>query len=236
VLAANRFGTSLGRDRVFKTAGHPPPGATTGPATAIGPNTATLTGTITPNGADTPWTFQYGTTAAYGLQTQGSIVSRTTSSTTVSSTLTGLAPLTLFHYRLIATHSNSITPGLDATFLTEPSRPEPSRLTARTRPHRARRHPFVFTTSGSLAGPANIPAQYACTGNVLIRYVFHHRVVGATLATVQPNCSYSGAVAFAHRVGSRKDRRRPERFREVARFLGNGYLAARNRIDRVRLG
>jgi hypothetical protein len=61
-------------------------------------------------------------------------------------------------------------------------------------------------------------------------------VVGATLATVQPNCSYSGAVAFAHRVGSRKDRRRPERFREVARVLGNGYLAARNRIDRVRLG
>jgi hypothetical protein len=94
----------------------------------------------------------------------------------------------------------------------------------------------VFTTFGALAGPSNIPAQYACTGNVLIRYVFRHHVVGATLATVQPNCTYSGTVAFAHRVGPRKQRRHQECFREVVRFLGNGYLAAHNRIVQVRLG
>jgi hypothetical protein len=236
VVANNKFGVAASTDRTFKTAGHPPPGAATGAATAIGPNNATLTGSITPNGANTPWTFQYGITTAYGNQVVGAVVPGASPTTTVNWTLTGLAPATLFHYRLIATHSNSLAAGLDATFFTMPFKPERSRLRAHTRPRRARRRPFVFTTFGSLAGPANIPVQYACTGSAVIRYFFKRREVGATLAAVQPNCTFSATISLAHRFGRRAERRSAERLKIVVRYLGNGYLAARSRTEHVQIG
>ncbi len=60
LVATNKFGTSTGTDHTFKTAGHPPPGVTTGPSTQIGQNSATVTGVINPNGQSTSWSFQWG--------------------------------------------------------------------------------------------------------------------------------------------------------------------------------
>jgi hypothetical protein len=237
LLATSRFGTSVGADRTFKTVGHPPPGAITGPVIAVGPNTATLTGSITPNGADTSWTFQYGTTTAYGNQIFGSVVPGAAAPTPVSYTLTGLAPATLFHYRLVGTHSNSLSAGADGTFFTMPAQPERARVRAHTTPRHSRRRPYVFTTTASLSGPSNIPAQYECTGGAVIRYFYKHREVAETLAAVQPNCTFTATVELTHKFGSRRQRRHGERLRVFVRFRGNGYLAPANaRNGHVRIG
>src|SRR4051794_35680993 len=69
LVASNRFGTTLGTDRTFKTTGHPPPQVATGPATGISSSGATLTGVVNPNGQQTSWDFQFGSTPAYGAAT-----------------------------------------------------------------------------------------------------------------------------------------------------------------------
>src|SRR5947209_6354607 len=46
LVATNQSGTSFGADRTFKTAGHPPPGVATGPATQLNTTGATLTGSV----------------------------------------------------------------------------------------------------------------------------------------------------------------------------------------------
>ena len=69
LVATNAVGTSVGRDRTFTTAGHPPPGVTTGPATGLSTSGATLTGVVNPAGAATTWWFEWGGSTAYGQET-----------------------------------------------------------------------------------------------------------------------------------------------------------------------
>src|SRR5919109_1392275 len=45
------------------------PSATTGPALSLTSSSANVTGTVNPNGQSTTYSFQFGTTTAYGAQT-----------------------------------------------------------------------------------------------------------------------------------------------------------------------
>ena len=145
VVATNALGTTVGADRTVRTAGHPPALVITGAATALGPFAVTLTGTINPNGAATTWSFQYGLTTAYGLQTASGSLPASTTPTNISIPIQGLQPATTFHYRLVAFHGAAVeSPGADATFTTEPfPRPKP-RIHALTTPRTAHRRPFAF--------------------------------------------------------------------------------------------
>ncbi len=115
------------------TPGEAPPGcnggtALTGPASGITATTATLAGTVTPNLDLTRYRFEYGPTTAYESSSAGSETGGAPSSVPVSSTITGLTPGTLYHFRLraespIAGSSGSLlyaTPslGADGTFRT----------------------------------------------------------------------------------------------------------------------
>jgi hypothetical protein len=239
VVAVNSFGTSTGADRTFKTSGHPPPGAITGPATGLGPTYVTLTGTVVPNGEATQWLFQYGLNTAYGTDTAGGTVPNSGPVTVVQS-LQGLAPQTVFHYRLLALHSGSVVgAGGDQVFMTYPSvRPFPQ-VRASTSPDRARFKPFVFTTTGSVVGPRSVLTLFACrqAGTATLSYFWRKHQVAVITVPVQQNCTFAATAVFAHRFGTRKQRRHREHLTIVSRWNGNGYLAPTNaRNEHVTMG
>jgi hypothetical protein len=96
------------------------PGATTGAATDVGSDSATLNGVVNPNKEDTAYHFEYGTTTSYGSVTPDGVVGGNAGKD-VSATVTGLAPNTTYHYRLVATNPSGSDQGADMTFTTAAS-------------------------------------------------------------------------------------------------------------------
>ena len=150
----------------------------------------------------------------------------------VSAQLAGLAPGTLFHYRVVAYHGASIaSAGGDATFFTEPSRRPRPRLTAHTRPGRDRRSPYVFTTSGALNGSGWIPAAQRCAGNVGVRFYHGRRPVAFGVAPVAGNCRFGVTASFRRLHGPK-----PAALRITVDYRGTGYLAPAKGVDHVMAG
>ena len=95
------------------------PSATTGGASRITQTSVTLTGKVNPNGARTTYFFQYGTSNLYGATTGPTDAGTGTSSKTATADITGLAPFTKYHYRLVAQNEKGTTVGGDRTFTTK---------------------------------------------------------------------------------------------------------------------
>lgn len=97
------------------------PAVVTNAASSIGPVGATLNGTADPEGQLTTAFYEYGLTAGYGSSTPGTVVG--SGSTPVSSpeAIVGLAPGTLYHFRICATNASGTTKGGDLTFTTGPA-------------------------------------------------------------------------------------------------------------------
>jgi hypothetical protein len=222
LIAANGAGSSTGADHTFKTAGNPPPGVSTGPASQISKNTATVTAVVSPNEQATTYYFQYGTSTAYGSQTIAASVPAGTVPVTVTASVQGLEAQTIFHYRIVAFHGNTAPqPGLDGSFMTLPlHRPVPH-IHATTKPHHAAHAPFVLNTTGSVQGPSWIPAAYDCRGNVSIRFLLGSRRIATTLVPLGPDCKFSGQTVFNTRPGHGQG---PVTITVVTHYLGNGYL------------
>lgn len=239
LVATNGYGTTVGADRTFTTTGHPPPGVTTGPASALNATGATLTGEINPDGLATTWWMQWGTTTSYSNQTTAQTVPAGTAPTSVAASLQGqLAPGTIFHYRLVATHGSAATYsyGADASFMTYPSRRPVASLRATLKPLIARRRPYVLTTTGSVAGPSSIPPAYGCSGNVRLRFFKGRTRVATTFAGVQSNCTF-GALTVFKRLPRHPKGQRTVALKEVITFIGNSYLApAQGHAKHVVLG
>jgi phosphodiesterase/alkaline phosphatase D-like protein len=117
VVAINSLGTTDGADSTFGT-----PLIVTGVATNVTELGATVSGTINPEGTATDYHFEYGTDTTYGNQApvpDGTVGSDSTSHT-LSQALTGLAPGTLYHYRLDSVVGGFVAYGADETFTTVP--------------------------------------------------------------------------------------------------------------------
>jgi len=80
------------------------PGITT-PASGVSATGATLNGVVTPGGTDTTYTFEYGTTPAYGSSTTVTDAGSGDPAELVQAALTGLQPSTTYYYRLDTTTS-----------------------------------------------------------------------------------------------------------------------------------
>jgi hypothetical protein len=93
-----------------------PPSATTEQATSVQQTEAVLNGTVNPHGYDTKYYFQYGETTAYGASTQESDAGAGLSPEPEKTTITGLVPGTMYHYRLVATSGGGTSYGLDQIF------------------------------------------------------------------------------------------------------------------------
>jgi hypothetical protein len=94
------------------------PTVSTGASTHVTYSSAVVDGTVNPHGEQTTYVFQYGTTRGYGLQTPLAPVGAGTSGVRVSQTLSGLAPLTTYHYRILASNGSGARAGTDGTFKT----------------------------------------------------------------------------------------------------------------------
>src|SRR5262249_48605610 len=94
------------------------PTVATGAATAPTAGGITLTGSLNPNARSTNWYFEYGMTTGYGSRTATRNAGSGSATVTVAAALTGLAPGTTFHYRLVAGSSGGTVRGADATFTT----------------------------------------------------------------------------------------------------------------------
>jgi len=104
----------------------PPPAlaAALAPVSAVAKTSVTLAATISEPAGSPPTTadysFQYGTSTAYGSSTIAANTTATASGVEVSATLTGLTPYTTYHYRLVAsdctTACQTVTP--DQSFTT----------------------------------------------------------------------------------------------------------------------
>ncbi len=126
----------------------PTPVASTGTASPVTTTGATLGGTIGSRCAKTTWQFEYGPTQAYGTSTP--IVTVANRSEGVSAAISGLAPATTYHYRLVGVRGSERFTGADATFTTETA----SRTSSSTQEERHRsRHP---------RSPRRRPPRRAC--------------------------------------------------------------------------
>jgi hypothetical protein len=237
VVASSHAGTSVGADRTFRTAGHPPAAVTTGPVTQLNASGAELTGTIEPEGQATTWYFQWGTSNNLSQQTTPQSLKAGHTPVPVNWSLQGLLNAgTVYEYRLVAVHAGSATtPGAIAAFMTYPASRPYARVTATTRPRHRYRQPYVLTTSGSVA-PAWIPPQYGCAGEVAVRFFHGDRRVRQTFVPLQSNCTFLAISTFP-RLPRGRNIHPPVRLRVVVRLLSTPYLApSQAAIEHVTLG
>jgi Immunoglobulin I-set domain./Fibronectin type III domain. len=122
IVAYNSTGTSYGGDVTFTTSAPPAPTVQTLAANSITPTSAQLNSTVNPNGSSTTFYFQYGTTTGYGSTTASG---NTSVSLTVNYNLTGLAPNTTYHYRIVASNGGGTGYGSDVAFTTS-AQPAPT--------------------------------------------------------------------------------------------------------------
>ena len=94
------------------------PKASTGPARLVSYGTASLTGTVNPAGDAASYYFQYGPTRAYGGQSAIGSAGAGTKGLPVTVAVSGLQPLTIYHYRLVAVNASGTDFGGDRTFQT----------------------------------------------------------------------------------------------------------------------
>ncbi len=121
VVATNAGGTSTGEDATVRVT--PAPSISGLSVSDVGHDRATLHAWINANGAATTYQFEYGPTAAYGSVSPALPASIGSGSAVlpVSSTLTGLAPGTTYHQRVIARSAAGESAGPDQTFTTLPA-------------------------------------------------------------------------------------------------------------------
>jgi hypothetical protein len=137
------------------------PAVTTGGAASITPSTVTLNGKVDPNRKATTYFFQVGTTRLYGSNTAETPAGAAANPSRVSVPVTGLAPSTVYHYRLVARNADGLTLGKDRTFKT---RVQPLGVTLAAAP--ATVAPGGATTlAGQLTGTNNAGRQVTLLGN-----------------------------------------------------------------------
>jgi hypothetical protein len=120
-------GSSYGEDETFQTPVLPP-SIDGESASAVAQSAATLNASINPNSETTTYHFEYGTSMAYGttVPVPDASIGSGYGDVNVGQQLTGLAPDTTYHFRVVATNATSPpggTDGPDETFTTPP--PEP---------------------------------------------------------------------------------------------------------------
>ncbi len=88
------------------------------PATCIEGDCAVLKGSVDPIGVQTTAYFEFGVTTNYGSASPASIVDYDQALTTISNLVSGLAPQTSYHYRLVAYNAFGTNRTANQTFTT----------------------------------------------------------------------------------------------------------------------
>lgn len=172
-----------------------PPSATTAAAGNVTDTAATLNGTVFPNQNETSYYFQYGTTPDYGTQTPTEGPVNGNSGKDVSAPVTGLAPSTTYHFRIVASNSAGTSFGSDATFTTAaagaaapPPNTAPNTVTITATPSLLT-FGRATTIAGQVTGPQNAGVEVTLEENPY-PYTGGFKSTGRT-ATTNPGGAYS---------------------------------------------
>jgi hypothetical protein len=137
------------------------PAVTVAPATQVTQSSATLRGTVNPRDVQTSYVFEYGPTKAYGASTPVADAGKGTTARAVAAAVTGLAPATTYHFRLVATSGAGTSRSGDRTFTTQK---QPLGLSLAATPN-----PVAFgrstTVGGTLSGTDNAGRQIVLQQN-----------------------------------------------------------------------
>lgn len=119
VVAITGSQATTGDDETFTTDAVLP-NATTASAGAVSGGSATLSGTVDPMNSPTTYRFQWGETTAYGNTAPAADTAVGSDHTphAVVEALSGLAPNTSYHFRLVASSLAGTTAGADQVFTT----------------------------------------------------------------------------------------------------------------------
>jgi hypothetical protein len=125
VKGVNSAGTSIGGGLSFTTLAPARPTAVSAAATGISASGARLNGEVSSNGAATTVTFDYGLTTAYGNSVTAleSPLTLGASAEQVNAVIAGLAPSTLYNFRVKAVNSLGTSNGANLTLMTLPPPP-----------------------------------------------------------------------------------------------------------------
>jgi hypothetical protein len=116
--ALTLLAVALGAATIAQEAVAAAPTAITGTVSAVAGTSATLNGTVNPGVLATDWWFEYGTSTSYGSKTPATAAGSGSANVAVSKSLSGLAPATTYHYRLVAKSAAGTTNGGDGLFTT----------------------------------------------------------------------------------------------------------------------
>jgi hypothetical protein len=186
-----------------------PPVATTGAAESIIQTGATLTGTVDRNDGATTYHFEYGTSAAYGLNTPETPVPVEGSDpVTVKTAIASLTRDTTYHYRLVATNAAGISRGADRSFRTAPG-PRAPAVTSTSSRDVFSRGARLITTADPNGQATSVRFEYGTS----TRYGSSTDSVGAgagdrgvpisiTLGGLRPNTRYHFRAVATNPTGS----------------------------------
>jgi hypothetical protein len=122
-VTANVFGSVQGPAVSFMTLIAPPSVESESVANVSG-DSADLDAEVNPDGGETTYHFEYGATSSYGQSTpESASIGADDSGHLASAHIQGLQPGTVYHYRVLASNSQSPPggmPGADQTFTTQP--------------------------------------------------------------------------------------------------------------------
>lgn len=180
------------------------PGVSTATAVKVTQSTATVRGTVNPRDVQTSYFFQYGPTKAYGLATPAVAVGKGTTTKAVSADLAGLAPATVYHFRIVATSGAGTSRGGDRTFKTLK---QPLGLALSATPNPV---PFgaATTLAGTLSGTDNANRQVVLQQNAFpftagFTTVGNPQVTNATGAFAFPILSLTTTTQYRVQVAGR---------------------------------
>ena len=154
----------------------PAPTVSTVAASGIATRGATLNGIVNPNGRATTYTFEFGTTTAYGRSTTVTAAGSANLAQPVRAAVVSLAPATVYHARLVVRSDGGTSVGGDITFTTD-SLPAVGKVTL-TRKHI---HPGQTTT-----------LRFSLSKNALVRVNIDRLVPGRKRAGVCRSTAKTG--------------------------------------------
>ena len=118
VDSRNVTGATAGDIWTFTTASDSSPIVVTNPAVSVTYNSAILQATVNPNGLATDCYFEYGLTTSYGLTATAPSTPAGYNDTPITASVSGLLPLSLYYYRIVATNSTGASNGLSQPLTT----------------------------------------------------------------------------------------------------------------------